>query len=536
MVYHGEERRMHVAKPWWMMLLTLALWLMATLDSPDVGWGQPKYGGTLVMVHTDPDLMNPVATPGWIQFQRMSFNGLIDYDAQGNIVPSIATSWKISDDGLTYTFQLRQDVKWHDGQTLTAEDVKFTYEKILDPQIASRFNLNFQAVKDIQTPSPSTVVVTLKGPDPVFLANLWAGIIPKHIWEKEDFAKSPYNISPVGSGPWKLKEWVRGDHMIFDANPDYFQGRPYLDRVIVKVIPDATVAFAALEKGDVDYFPFTGVIGGPPYQLVNRLKQSPRLEVKVFDVVSTQRLFFRNDRPPFNNLKVRQAVAHAINKRFIVDKLLFGYGQITHSEVPSALPWAHNPEVPQYNYDVAKANQLLDEAGYPRGAGGIRFRTHIYGNPGVRAILSEILKEQLKAVGIAADVVINEWASYINAIRNTREIDGVFTIFSLQSVPDPSIEAIRYHSTQIKPGGQNYLFYSNPRVDAIIDETQSTLDQQKRTQLFYEYQDILAREVPMIPLYTLTGVDIWNKKFDGFGVTQWGGGAITFLEKVWQKE
>ena len=536
MAYRREARHMHGVKPWWMMLLTLALWFMATLDSPGVGWGQPKYGGTLVMVHTDPDLMNPVATPGWIPFQRMSFNGLIDYDAQGNIVPSIATSWKISDDGLTYTFQLRQDVKWHDGKALTAEDVKFTYEKILDPQIASRFNLNFQAVKDIQTPSPSTVVVTLKGPDPVFLANLWAGIIPKHIWEKEDFAKSPYNISPVGSGPWKLKEWVRGDHMIFEANPDYFQGRPYLDRVIVKVIPDATVAFAALEKGDVDYFPFTGVIGGPPYQLVNRLKQSPRLEVKVFDVVSTQRLFFRNDKPPFNNLKVRQAVAHAINKQFIVDKLLFGYGQITHSEVPSALPWAHNPEVPQYNYDVAKANQLLDEAGYPRGAGGIRFRTRIYGNPGVRAILSEILKEQLKAVGIAADVVMNEWASYINAIRNTREIDGVFTIFSLQSVPDPSTEAIRYHSTQIKPGGQNYLFYSNPRVDAIIDATQSTLDQAKRAQLFYEYQDILAREVPMIPLYTLTGVDIWNKKFDGFGVTQWGGGAITFLEKVWQKE
>jgi peptide/nickel transport system substrate-binding protein len=155
---------MHVAKPWWMMLLTLALWLMATLDSPDVGWGQPKYGGTLVMVHTDPDLMNPVATPGWIQFQRMSFNGLIDYDVQGNIVPSVATSWEISEDGLTYTFQLRQ--------ALTAEDVKFTYEKILDPQIASRFNLPFQSVQDVQAPSPSNVVVTLKRPDPVFLAQL----------------------------------------------------------------------------------------------------------------------------------------------------------------------------------------------------------------------------------------------------------------------------------------------------------------------------------------------------------------------------
>jgi peptide/nickel transport system substrate-binding protein len=211
--------------------------------------------------------------------------------------------------------------------------------------------------------------------------------------------------------------------MIFEANPDYFQGRPSLDRVIVKVIPDATVAFAAMEKGDMDYFPFTGVIGGPPYQLVNRLKQSKHLEVKVFDVVSTQRLFFRNDKPPFNNLKVRQAVAHAINKRFIVEKLLFGYGQVTHSEVLSALQWAHNPHVPQYEYDVARANQLLDEAGYPRGSGGIRFRTRIYGNPGVRVILSEILKEQFKAVGIAAEVVIQEWASYAHAMR----LPGIWT-------------------------------------------------------------------------------------------------------------
>lgn len=527
---------MRCAKSWRMVLLTLALWLLAAVGSAGVGWGQPKYGGTLVMVHNDPDLMNPVATPGWIQFQRMTFNGLIDYDAQGNIVPGLATSWEISEDGLTYTFQLRQDVTWHDGTAFTAADVKFTYEKILDPQLASRFNLYFQPVKDVQTPSPSTVVVTLKQPDPVFLAHLWAGIIPQHIWEKEDFAKSQYNIRPVGTGPWKLKEWVRGDHMIFEANPDYFQGRPYLDRIIVKVIPDATVAFAALEKGDVHYFPFTGVIGGPPYQLVNRLKQSKHLEVKVFDVVSTQRLFFRNDKPPFNNLQARQAVAHAINKQFIVEKLLFGYGQITHSEVPAALQWAHNPEVPQYAYDVAKANQLLDEAGYRRGPDGIRFRTRIYGNPGVRAILSEILKEQFKAVGIAAEVVIQEWASYAHAIRISREIDGVFTIFSTQSVPDPGAEAIKYHSSQIKPGGQNYMFYSNLRVNSLIEEAQSTLDQGKRTQLFHEYQDILAREVPMIPLYTLTGVDIWHKKFTGFGVTQWGGGAITFLEKVWQQE
>lgn len=323
----------------------------------------------------------------------------------------MATSWEISDDGLTYTFHLHPDVKWHDGTPLTAADVQFTFAKIRDPQLASRFTLSFRAVKAGQTPNPSTVVVTLKEPDPVFFPHLWVGIIPKHIWEKEDFATSPYNVNPIGSGPWKLKEWVRGGHMLFEANPGYFKGRPYLDRMIVKVIPDATVAFAALEEGDVHYFPFAGVIGGPPYQLVNRLKRNANLEVKAYEVDATQRLFFRNDKPPFDDLRVRQAVAHAIDKRFIVEKLLHGYGQITQSEVSAVLQWAHNPHVPQYAYDVAKANQLLDEAGYPRGPDGIRFRTRIYGNPGVRAILSEILKEQFKAVGIAAEVVIQEWTA-----------------------------------------------------------------------------------------------------------------------------
>jgi peptide/nickel transport system substrate-binding protein len=527
---------MRSAKPGWMTRLAVGFLLLSALGSPGITWGQPKYGGTLVMVHTDPGVMNPILEAGWPHFPRMSFNGLIDYDPQGNIVPGLATSWEVADDSLIYTFQLRKDVKWHDGKPLAAEDVKFTFEKILDPQIGSRLNLYFQAIEEIQVPSPSTVVFRLKQPDPVFLANLWSGIIPKHIWEKEDFAKSQYNVMPVGSGPWKVKEWVRGDHMTFEANLDYFQGRPPLDRIVMKVIPDATVAFAALEKGDVHYFPFKGVVGGPPYQLVDRLKQHPNLEAKVYETSSMQRLFFRNDKPPFNDVKVRQAIAHAINKQFIIQKLLFGYGQVSHSEIPPAMKEAHNPKVPQYEYDVAKANQLLDEAGYRRGPDGVRFRTRIYGTPGVRAIMSEILKEQLKAVGIVADLVVNEWTTYYNAIRQTRDIDGIFTIFSLPSIPDPTTEAPRYHSKEIRPAGFNYLFYSNPRVDAIIEEAQRILDRDKRVQLFHEYQEILARDVPMIPLYVLSGVDIWNKKFTGFEVSEWGGGSIAFLEKVWQKE
>jgi peptide/nickel transport system substrate-binding protein len=257
--------------------------------------------------------------------------------------------------------------------------------------------------------------------------------------------------------------------------------------------------------------------------------------VNSYEVSSMQRLFFRNDKPPFNNLKVRQALAHASNKHFIIQKLLFGHGQIANSEVPPAMKEWYNPKVPQYEYDVARANRLLDEAGFPKGADGVRFKTHIYGTPGVRAILCEVLKEQLKAVGISADIVINEWTTYYNAVRQTRTADGMFTIFSLPTIPDPTTEAPRYHSKEIKPGGFNYLFYSNPRIDAIIDDSQRTIDRDKRVRLLQEYQDILARDVPMIPLYVLAGVDVSSKKFTGFKVSEWGGASLTFLDKVWKK-
>jgi peptide/nickel transport system substrate-binding protein len=138
-------------------------------------------------------------------------------------------------------------------------------------------------------------------------------------------------------------------------------------------------------------------------------------------------------------------------------------------------------------------------------------------------------------VGINADIVVNEWTTYYNAIRQTRDIDGLFSIFSLPTIPDPTTEAPRYLSREIKPGGFNYLFYSNARVDAIIDATMTTLDQKRRGQLFQEYQEILGRDVALIPLYVMTGVDVWNKKFAGFQVSEWGGASPQFLDKVWLK-
>jgi peptide/nickel transport system substrate-binding protein len=360
------------------------------------------------------------------------------------------------------------------------------------------------------------------------------GIIPKHIWENEDLNKSKYNSYPVGTGPWKVKEWVRMDHMTFVANELYHKGRPYLDKIVTKVIPDATVTFAALEKGDVDYFPIQGVVGGIPFEQVDHLKKNPNLVVKIWETASQQQLWFRVDKPPFKDIRVRRAIAHSIDREFIVKKILAGYGIVVHSQVPPSIGWAYNPDVRKYEYDTKKAEKLLDEAGFPRKKDGVRFKTTIYGTPGSRRVLSEVLKEQFYAIGIDAKLEIADWTTYISKIRQERSHDGMWSIIALPKVPTPDETTMYVLSDQIKKGGINPSFYKNSRIDELVAQGKVASDTQESKKIYYEYQKILAEDLPTLPLYLASGVDIWNKKFMGFYPMQWGGGSITCLEKVWK--
>jgi peptide/nickel transport system substrate-binding protein len=512
--------------------IVFGLWLSIPV-CPSPADAQPKYGGTLVMVYHDPGVFNPIVEWGFQAVTALVFDGLIAFDKEGNVIPGLAESWDVSKDAMIYTFKLRKNVKWHDGRPFSSEDVKFTFDTVLDPDKAIPYRKYFESVERVTTPDAHTVVFQLKEPSAPILSRFWMGVIPKHIWEKEDLKKSTYNISPVGTGPWKLIEWVKMDHVTFEANKDYFLGRPYLDKLVMKTIPDAVVAFAALERGDVDFFPFGGLVGGIPYQQVDQLKKKKDLEISVFEVSSQQQLFFRTDEPPFNNLKVRQAVAHAINREFIITNVLFGYGKVVHSVVPPTVKWALNPNVTKYEYNVEKANRLLDEAGYPRKADGIRFKTTIYGTPGARKTFSEIIKEQLRVVGISADLQISDWTTYINQIRVARTHHGIWTVLLIPKTPDPDEGVLYYHSSSIGSGGINPSMYNNPNLDKIVDKARTITDIKERVKLYNEYQEIIARDLPTFPLYLGQGVDIWNKKFQGFYSMDFGGGSITCLPHVW---
>lgn len=495
---------------------------------------EPTYGGTLVLTSTDPARMNPVLQWDFRQVVNLVYEGLVEFDLDGNPIPLLADQWTISTDGLTYTFTLKPGVLFSDGKALTADDVVFTYELILEPGSVSPFASEFEVVESVRAVSPLTVEFRLSGPQATFLGKLWLGILPKHIWENESLMESRFNTQPIGTGPWVLESWTRLDTMRFRANELYHDGRPYLDALVLKVIPDATVAFAALQRGDIDFLPFTGIVGGVPYEQIPALKANRNLVVHLYEVPQPQTLWLRVDEPPFDNLLVRHAIAHAIDREFIVERLLFGYGIVEHSQVPRPIGWAYNPDVRRYEYDPATAEQLLDAAGFPRGANGVRFETTIYGTPGARQVLCELLQEYFRAIGISAKIDISDWTTYMNKVRNDRTARGMWSIIAIPALPDPDLGTIYVASEEIKPGGRNPSQYSNPRVDELIALGRTTTDQAERREIYLEYQEILAEDCPGIPLYILTAVDVWNARFTGFCPTQWGAGSFKCLRLVYE--
>ena len=523
------------SRRWSGFLVLVTILLVITAG---VAWsqGQPKSGGTLVLIQAHPTWWNPLLESSAPFVNRILYMGLTDYDAKGEVVPGLAEKWSVSSDKLTYTFSLRKDVKWHDGRPFTSADVKFTFERILDPEVGSWLKGFFENVSQVETPDDHTAVVRLRAPSPTLLYNTWHGILPKHIWEKEDFKKSAYNGTPVGTGPFKLTQWLRNDQAIFVANESFFRGRPYLDRVIFKNMTDSSVAAVALERGEVDYLTPFGIIGGAPYNLVKTLEQRPNLQVRVSETTQTQYLYMRIDKPPFDNVKVRQAIAHAINKQEVSDRTTAGYGKPLDSRVPPLIGWAHEPNVPVYRYDVAQANRLLDEAGFKRGPDGIRFKTKIYANPGPRLIMSELFREHLRAVGIDAEIVTQDWAAYIGGIRDRRTVEGMWTLWQATYIPDPEILLYTYWSKEIKPSGRNYVFYTSPVMDRLLDQSFTTVERAPRGAVIREIQKVAAADVAgVIPLFVQPVVEVWNKKFKGIQFIEYGGSSYTFLEKVWQE-
>ena len=471
----------------------------------------PKRGGTLTaIIQPEPVILtaalNTAAPTGVVT--GSIFEGLVDYDAGLNPIPALAESWETSKDGLTFTLKLRDGVKWHDGKPFTSADVKWTLEEVWK-KIHPRNQAIFAKVTSVDTPDARTVVLHLSQPSVAILSSLnsnGAQVLPKHLYEGTDILNNPYNNKPVGTGPFVFKEWSRGNHIVLERNPDYWQkGKPYLDRVVFRVIPDAAARSAALEKGEVQY----GVLSPVPLKDAERLGKLPNLRVSTegYEWLSPW-LFadFNVDRPQLKDARVRRALAHAIDRNAIAKVVWFGFATPADSPVPATLAAFHDNGGVTYGFDPKKAEALLDEAGYKRGADGTRFSLDIdyipYGDDYKRT--AEYLKQALKRIGVEANVRSQDTAAFTRRVYGDRDFDISITWFAAFS--DPQIGVNRaYWSGSV---GKNIPWtngsgYKNEQVDALISATQGEPDPQKRIQLFKDLQKSVLTDLPTLPLVEL---------------------------------
>ncbi|KAF0180817.1 MAG: peptide/nickel transport system substrate-binding protein [Nitrospirae bacterium] len=443
-------------------------------------------------------------------------NGLTKYDKNIRIKGELAESWDISRDGLTVTFHLRKGVKWHDGKEFTADDVVFTYETVTNPKTPTPYGSNYGPVRSVRAIDSHTVRVTYSEPYAPALESWGMGIIPKHLLEGKDIGASELNRKPVGTGPYRLKEWVAGQKIVLEAFDEYFEGRPNIDRIVIRVIPDTATMFLELKFGGIDVMNVTP----PQFRLqINTEFFERYFSTYRYPSFSYTYLGYNLKHPLFGDLKVRQAIAYAINKDEIIAGVLLGLGAPCTGPFPQE-SWAFNPNVRDYAYDPAKALAILGELGWKKNAqgklekDGKPFSFTVITNQGNDARLktAQILKEQFKRVGIDMNIKVLEWQAMLNEFVDKRRFEGILMGWGLSR--DPDLYDI-WHSSKTKEKEFNFISYKNDEVDRLLVEGRSTFDIEKRKQIYRRIHEILAAEQPYAFLYVPDALPVLHKRFKG---------------------
>lgn len=486
-------------------------------------WPKPepgKRGGQLTMVvNPEPTTLvgafDSGAPIGMIATKM--FEGLVGYDFQLNPVPELATSWEWSADGKSVTFKLRRNVKWHDGKPFTSADVAFSMMNIWKT-LHSYGRSAFANVVAAETPDDHTVVFRLSQPSKYMMGNLngyVSPVMPKHIYEGRDVRSNPANFAPVGTGPFKFKEWSKGSHVSLERNPGYWrENRPYLDGIVFRFIPDAGARAVAFESGEVQM----GVFNSLPLNVVRRLEKSPNFEVSTFGYEFTSTIFMlelNTRRAPFDKREVRQAVMHAIDRQALINVVWQGFGKVSTGAVPSTVSKYYAKDTPQYAYDPKKAEALLDAAGLPRKANGVRFKiVHDflpYGTDLQRS--AEFVKQQLAKVGIEVEIRSQDVASFVRRVYTDYDFDMTNT--HLSALTDPTLGVQRlYWSKNIVKGipFSNATGYTNPEVDRLLEAAQMEPDDAKRVALFQDFQRIAQKDLPILNLFDMRPATVTSKK------------------------
>ncbi|MFQ5895005.1 MAG: ABC transporter substrate-binding protein [Nitrospinota bacterium] len=492
-----------------LILLSALLILLAPLAG-GCGGGSPVRERAVVMaVESNPTSLDPRFALDAVSSHivRLIFNRLLRRNARGEVEPELADEWR-QPDPLTYLFRLRAGVRFHDGAPLTAKDVKFTFDSLRDPQLGSPKAGSYRELERVEAPGPRTVVFRLREPSAPFLEALQADIVPRHLAEP---AGRAFGERPVGSGPFRFVRFEAGERVVLAANSDYVEGKPPIERLIFRVVPDATVRVLELESGGVHLLQnsFTP-------DLLPRLLANPRLRVQRAEGTNFSYIGFNLEDPILGHRKVRQAIAHAIDRAPIIRHILKGLGRPADSLLPEG-HWAHAEGLPRYPHDPARARRLLEEAGYPDPDGpGPRPRFRLLfktSQDELRRRIASVFAEQLRQVGVELRIRSYEWGTFFGDIRR-----GNFQLYSLTwvGIRDPDIYRYIFHSRSVPPEGANRNRYRNPLVDRLLDEGRRTLSRLERRRIYGEVQRILAHDLPYIHLWHSTNVAAMDRRLVGF--------------------
>ncbi len=457
-------------------------------------------GGTMVVaISEDPGHFNPGITTGFnVHVVTGSmFNGLVELDDNANPLPDLAESWEVSDDATTYTFTLADGVTWHDGEPFTSADVKFTFEEVL-LNFHSRTKSGLEgALASIDTPDDQTVVFTFSEPYAALLQRLnstEAPILAQHIYGGvDDVQEAAENLTPVGTGPFMFESHEIDSEVRLVRNPNYFKdGLPLLDEVVYRVIPDANTQLLALEQGEIDY------LWRVPGAELERLGGDDAIDL--YPVNSgpgggfcVPTLTFNLDREVFDDIRVRQAIAHAIDRQQLVDQAIFGQGRAATGPISSEMAFAYTDDVTEYPRDIERANALLDDAGFS--AEGTRFTIDLLHFPNFSKY-GEIIRENLSEVGIDVELAPLDRAAFLPRVFEQRDFDT--NVISYCNNSDPSIGVSRmYLSTNIgNIPFSNGAGYVNPTIDELFADGNRTADTGARADIYAEIQQILVDELP----------------------------------------
>lgn len=460
-------------------------------------------------------MLNPVLSSDSASndINGLVFNGLVKYDKNIQLVGDLAESWTVSPNGLVITFKLRKNVRWHDGLLFTAEDVLFTYQKLRDPKVHTPFSSDFDLVDSVTAPDPLTVRVLYKKRFAPGLASWGMGMIPKHIYKEGDFNTHPANRQPIGTGPYKLKEWKTAQYIVLEPFADYFEGKPYFGRYVYRIIPDQSVQFLEMRNQAIDSLTLT------PDQFKaydSIFDHHQRYRYPAFQYIY---MAFNLKNPMFADRRVRQALAHALDRQTLVQGLMLGLGQPITGPYPIT-SWAYNKNVPQIPYDPQKALALLAEAGWTKGPNGILqkagrpFAFTLMTNQGnkVRELAVQVIQQQLRAIGIDVNVRIIEWSSFIHQFVDKKNFEAIVLGWNLGRDPD---NYVMWHSSQNKEGQYNFVSYSNPEVDRLLDQGRETFGEEKRRAIYWKIHAQIANDLPYIFLYSPDALIAIHKRFQG---------------------